>query len=247
MDETASAHRRRILTVLFATAAIAVLVPVVLGALVGLWWLGVLVGLFAAGSWVWWVWERSERYVLAALGARRASAEEFRRFHNLVDGLHVSAGVPRPELWVVDSAAPNACAVGRDPQRAGLVVTTGLLEDLSRIELEGVVAALLAEVRSGDTFFDGVAATIAAPFARLGTLGSRLAAMLAAPERRTRTDVAACRLTRYPPGMIAALERLRDAPTGPPTPATLAHVWLRSVDGDDASNLDERISMLREL
>jgi heat shock protein HtpX len=247
MGEVSSAHRRRALSILAITSLVAVLVPTVLGALVGLLWVGLVVGVLAAAAWVWWVWERSERHVLAALRARVAPPEEFRRLHNLVDGLHVTAGVPRPDLWVVDSPSPNACAVGRDPNRAGLVFTTGLLEDMSRIELEGIVAALLAEVRSGDTFLDGIAAAVAAPVARIGHLADPIVSAIASPDRRTRSDVAGCRLTRYPPGMIAALERLRSAPPGPVTPPTLAHIWWLPVQDRDESTLDERISMLREL
>ena len=52
---------------------------------------------------------------------------------------------------MVDDAAPNAAAVGRTPKHSGLIVTTGLLERLRRIELEGVLAHELTRVRSGET------------------------------------------------------------------------------------------------
>ena len=70
------------------------------------------------------------------------------RYHNLVEGLCVSAGLPKPELYVIDDDAPNSFATGRNPDHAAIVVTTGLLEKLSRMELEGVLAHELAHIRS---------------------------------------------------------------------------------------------------
>ena len=73
------------------------------------------------------VWRSATSFVLARIGARPPRASELPRLANVVDGLCATFGVPAPELMVVDDAVPNACALGRDPGSAVLVVTTGLL------------------------------------------------------------------------------------------------------------------------
>ena len=62
------------------------------------------------------------------------------RYHNLVEGLCIASGLPKPRLYIVDDPAPNAFATGRNPKHAAIAVTTGLLEKMNRVELEGVLA-----------------------------------------------------------------------------------------------------------
>src|SRR5207244_11096421 len=92
----------------------------------------------------------SDRVALSLGQARRVTAEEEPRFPTLVEGLCVAAGLPKPELYVVDDDAPNAFSTGRSPAHASLAVTSGLLQKLSRVELEGVLAHELSHIRSGD-------------------------------------------------------------------------------------------------
>ena len=82
----------------------------------------------------------SDKIALAASRAKPADGPEYRRYHNLVEGLCIAAGLPKPRLYVVDDPAPNAFATGRNPKHAALAVTTGLLEMMNRVELEGVLA-----------------------------------------------------------------------------------------------------------
>ena len=70
--------------------------------------------------------------------ARPASASEYPRLHNLVEGLCIAGGLPKPGVYIVDDPAPNAFATGRNPDHAAIAVTTGLLEQMNRVELEGV-------------------------------------------------------------------------------------------------------------
>ena len=71
----------------------------------------------------------SDKVALAASRAKPADETEYRRYHNLVEGLCIAAGLPKPRLYVVDDPAPNAFATGRNPKHAALAVTTGLLDD----------------------------------------------------------------------------------------------------------------------
>ncbi len=104
-------------------------------------------GQAAAGFWF------SDQIALAASGARAANAEEHRYLVNVAEAVAIGAGVPMPNVYVIDSPAPNAFATGRDPQHASIAVTSGLLQLLDRQELEGVVAHELAHVRNYDIRF----------------------------------------------------------------------------------------------
>ncbi len=181
---------------------------------------------------------RSGRRVLAQLGAHPADPATFARLHNVVEGLCVAAGLPKPGVYVVEDPAPNALAVGRDPQHAVLVVTTGLVDKLDRMELEGVVAHELSHIKSGDM----QVSTIAANF--LGALAPGLAARLAPPRRELLADVNGVALTRYPPGLAAALQKLHDDPARPTAGGrAVAHLWIETPEPP----LEERIAALLEL
>ena len=69
---------------------------------------------------------------------------------NLVEGLSMAAGVPKPKVYIIPDKSPNAFATGRNPEKSSLAVTSGLLEILNREELEGVVAHELAHIKNRD-------------------------------------------------------------------------------------------------
>lgn len=101
-----------------------------------------------------------DRVVLAVSRARPVTHEQEPRLHNLIEGLSIAAGLPKPRVYVVEDPAPNAFATGRDPEHASIAVTRGLLEKMNRVELEGVVAHELSHVRNRDTKVLMVAATL---------------------------------------------------------------------------------------
>lgn len=122
----------------------------------------------------------SDQLALRATGARPADPDQFRQLHNVVEEMALAAGVPKPRVYVVDDPAPNAFATGRDPQRAAVAVTTGLLEKMNRQELTGVVAHEMAHVRNLDirvmtvaVATAGAIAIIADIFLRMLLLGGR--------------------------------------------------------------------------
>lgn len=93
----------------------------------------------------------STRAALSITGARPATGPEYQQLRNVVEGLAIAAGIPMPDVYVIDDPAPNAYATGRDPNHAVVVATTGLLDLMSRRELEGVMAHELSHVRNRDT------------------------------------------------------------------------------------------------
>ena len=204
--------------------------------------------------------------------ATPASVEEYARYHNIVEGLCIASGLPKPRLYVVDDPAPNAFATGRNPRNAAVAVTTGLLDKMNRIELEGVLAHELSHVKNYDILVSTLAVTMVGVVALLADLGIRLQwwgmgrsshrdfdddhggnsgplaparrssasccscsspviaqVMQRAVSRRRETlaDMSGVEMTRYPPGLISALEKLRDDSTVVhATSNATAHLWI---------------------
>ena len=95
----------------------------------------------------------SDKIILAMSGARPAEKPEFAHLINSVEGLAIAAGLPTPRVYVIDDSAPNAFATGRDPQHAVICVTTGLVEKMDRVELEGVIGHEMSHVKNYDIRF----------------------------------------------------------------------------------------------
>ena len=105
----------------------------------------------------------SDKIALAASGARKATAEEHRYLVNVTEAVSIGAGVPMPDIYVIDSQAPNAFATGRNPANSSIAVTRGLLQLLDRQQLEGVIAHEMAHIRNYDIrFMSMLVATIGA-------------------------------------------------------------------------------------
>lgn len=98
-----------------------------------------------------------DKIVLASVGAKEASREEYQQYNNIVDGLMVASGLEyRPRLYVMDSMQPNAFASGRNPKKAVICVTRGLLEKLDYYELEGVIAHEMSHIKNYDIMLSAV-------------------------------------------------------------------------------------------
>ena len=164
-------------------------------------------------------WARfgGDRRVLASIGGRDADPVRDARLFNLAEGLSISAGVRQPRLMVIDSPGLNAMAAGSRPGRSVVGVTSGLLSELDRIELEAVLAEELIQIRRHET----LPATVL-----VATLGVGRAIALPG-DRDAQVDLAAVALTRYPPALAAALEKV-DAKGAAVSgqAATTAHLWL---------------------
>jgi heat shock protein HtpX len=214
----------------------------------------------------------AERIALAAVGARPADSDTWPRYHNLVQGLCLDAGIQAPRLLVVDAGAANALAVGGLPGRPAIVATTGLLERLNLVELEGVLAHEVELIRGHGARLRTVAVVLGGLASALWHAGGawRPLAWLAAPlvplqrllgQRAIELDAdeRGALLTRYPPGLSAALTKLgADQDDLPAGARAVAHLWLvepPAVPGEPAwlssgrerLALEERLTELREL
>ena len=105
-------------------------------------------------------WE-SDKLVLSLNRARPASREEFFDFYTVTENLSITAGLPMPKLYVIDDAAPNAFATGRDEKHAVVCATIGLLRMMDRVELEGVIAHELSHIKNRDILLMTIAVVLA--------------------------------------------------------------------------------------
>jgi len=99
----------------------------------------------------------SDKIVLAISHARPVTREEYPYLYHTVEGLAIAAGVPSPHCYVIDDTAPNAFATGRNPKNAVICVTTGLLQKMNRLELEGVIAHEMSHIKYYDVLLQTVA------------------------------------------------------------------------------------------
>src|SRR5690348_14150956 len=132
---------RQIITRIGATIAVGSTVIGFLAAVLISWWVGLLVLIVvAAGAWFGGAAPRpasAENRALRRLGPARELGESVAelRFANLVEGIAPTAGIPRPRCLVIEDAALNALALGRSARTGQVVVTSALLDQLSRMEL----------------------------------------------------------------------------------------------------------------
>jgi heat shock protein HtpX len=121
---------------------------------------GLIVALVIVGAMSWYSYRYGDRLVLRTSRARKVSEEEEPRLHNIVEGLAIAAGLPKPEVYVIPEKSPNAFATGRDPQHSSIAVTQGLLDTMNRVELEGVIGHEMSHVRDRDILLGTVVATL---------------------------------------------------------------------------------------
>jgi len=103
----------------------------------------------------------SDKIVLTISRARPVAKEEFPYLYNVVEGLALAAGIPTPKCYVIEDTAPNAFAAGRKPETASICVTTGILEKLNRVELEGVIAHEMSHIKNYDVRLQTVVVVMA--------------------------------------------------------------------------------------
>ena len=300
MFELIKSNKRRSALLIASFVVLLSLVGAAFGILFGAGPVGAIVALVFSGAMAFASYWKADSIALAVSRAKPADPQQYQRLHNLVEGLCIAAGLPKPRVFIVEDPAPNAFATGRNPKHAAIAVTTGLLEKLNRVELEGVIAHELSHVRNYDILVSTLAVTLVGSIALLTNIGMRmmwwnggrerrdgdrdggnplailgLVLLIFAPliaklmqaavsrRRESLADVSACQMTRYPPGLISALEKLRDDKTVTHSATTAtAHLWIEQpMSGvgdagkfgrlnrmfDTHPPLEERIALLREL
>lgn len=97
-------------------------------------------------------WFAGDKIALSTSGAQLVENKtQAPEVWNALENLSITAGLPMPKLYVINDPSPNAFATGRDPEHASIAVTTGLVEKLNKLELEGVLAHELSHIQNYDT------------------------------------------------------------------------------------------------
>jgi len=188
MYEQIARNKRRTFVMLAAFVLLIAAVAVALGIIFKAGVAIVPIAIVIAIAMAWTSYFASDRIALAASRAKPADGPEYARYHNLVEGLCIAAGLPKPRLYVVDDPAPNAFATGRNPKHAAIAVTTGLLAIMNRVELEGVLAHELSHVRNYDILVSTVAVTAVGAVALMADLGLRFMWFGGRSDRRDNND-----------------------------------------------------------
>lgn len=132
---------------------------------------GAMVALAVAAATNLFAYWNSDRMVLSMHGAQPVDANYAPDLHRMVAELAARAELPMPKVYLMDNPQPNAFATGRNPENAAVAVTTGLMQQLSREELAGVVAHELAHIKNHDTLLMTITATIAGAVSMLAQFG----------------------------------------------------------------------------
>jgi heat shock protein HtpX len=157
--EQIARNRWRSIVLILAVLVLAAGVGWLIGYLFEFGWAGVIVALAIAAVTSFASYRYGDRLVLRVSRARPAPREQYPQLYNLMEGLAIAAGVPKPDLYVIEEEAPNAFATGRDPEHSSVAVTTGLMNITKRVELEGVLAHELSHVKNRDILVSTLAAT----------------------------------------------------------------------------------------
>ena len=160
MYEQIAANKRKTFLLIFG--AIALLGAV--GYVLGLWYGSGVFGLVGAVALALVLslisFFSGDRVILASTRAKEVTPQEQPRLHNIVEGLSIAAGIPKPRVYLVPEQAPNAFATGRNPEHSSVAVTQGLLDTMNRVELEGVIGHELAHVVDRDILVGTIVATL---------------------------------------------------------------------------------------
>jgi len=116
----------------------------------GSFFLIMIIAIIFSLSYVLGSYYNSHKIAIKSVGAKPASRENFPQYHSLVEGIAISSGMPKPDLYVMDSNQINAFATGRDPSHAVICVTKGAIEKLDKRELEAVIAHEMGHIANYD-------------------------------------------------------------------------------------------------
>lgn len=134
--------------------------------------LGAAVGV-AAVAFAWW---KADSVVLSALGVREPNPDDHReaQLPDMIEALALGAGMPVPKVYVLDDPAPNAFATGRTPDKGVVGFTTGLLQKMSRPQVEAVAAHELSHIANRDSMVGVVAAVLVGVVIIISRLAMRM-------------------------------------------------------------------------
>ncbi len=182
----------------------------------------------------------SDKIALSVNGAKEADPREYLELHRLVENLAITAGLPKPKVYIMEDSSLNAFATGRNKDHSAVAFTTGILAKLDRVELEGVVAHELSHIGNKDILLQSMVAVLVGSIAMIADFMMRVSIhrdsenknpiiliigivfMIFSPiiatiiqlaisrKREFLADASGALLTRYPEGLASALHKISD-------------------------------------
>ena len=179
MWEAISANQRRSALLIASLAALLAILGMAIGFLMGgrpqTAYFGAFVGICIWGVLLLVNLMGGESVLLSSANAREVAHDEAPQLYNVVEEMRIAAALPAmPRVFIIDTPVPNAFAVGLNPERACVAVTAGLLERLSRDELQGVIAHELGHISNRDTLFMTLAGVTLGAIVLLADAGMRM-------------------------------------------------------------------------
>jgi len=186
------------------------------------------------------------------------SVDQHRFLWHTVENMAMVARVPMPRIFIINDASPNAFATGLKPEKAAVAVTTGLLDQLTREEVEGVIAHEVAHIKNYDVRLATVTLALVSVIAIMLILAPLIATLVNLAISRNReflADASGAELTRNPDALASALEKIANIQT-PVKEASRASASLyfsdplkKKLSGlfSTHPNPDERIARLRSM
>ena len=264
IEDSSQLQARRILAIPLAFTLAVTIFFLIVGAVIGLPLIAAVVGAVISGGFMWDVHRTADDVVLKMVGGLPASEHEHARLFNVIDGLCVVGGDPRPALRVVGIEYPVALAVGMPGEAGTIVVSAGFLKTMGRVEMEAVMAHIMWRLRTGDIGLTTYMLALSAALQRFGAdkVMQKVIARVADERTVMWADVAACQATRYPPAMVSALEIVERAAAIPLGRIGAQPLWFATPEpaGDDSiqsgsastigfarPSLTDRIAVLKEI
>jgi len=152
---------------------------VVLGYFLGLYFFGSAIGGLIIAIAIWLIMSlvgyfQGDSLLLTMSRAKKISRDDHPRLYNVVEEMKIASGLDKmPDIYIIDDQALNAFATGRDPKRASVAITSGLLEKLNRDELQGVIAHEISHIKNRDVLLMAMCSVLLGTIVILAWYGSR--------------------------------------------------------------------------
>ena len=150
-----------------------------IGYLLGVYFLDSAIGGLVIALAVWVIMSlvayfNGDSLLLTMSRAKKISRDDHPRLYNVVEEMKIASGLEKmPDIYIIDDPALNAFATGRDPKRASVAITSGLLQKLNRDELQGVIAHEISHIKNRDVLLMAMTSVLLGTIVILAWYGSR--------------------------------------------------------------------------
>jgi heat shock protein HtpX len=118
---------------------------------------------------------QGDNILLSVSGAKKITPDNNPRLYNVVEEMKIASGLEKmPDVYIIDDPAMNAFATGRSKNKTSVTVTSGLLQNLNRDELQGVVAHEISHIKNRDVLLMSLAGVLLGTIVLLAWYGTRV-------------------------------------------------------------------------